>query len=101
MVKLKHHIFVCTSSRITGPQKGFCYQKDSLGIVQNFIEEVQERELEGEIMVTKTGCFALCEKGPIVVIYLEGIWYGSVSPDDVGEIMDALEEGETVNRLLI
>lgn len=102
MVKPKHHIFVCTSSRINGQQKGFCFQKESVDIVQNFMQEVEERELSGEVMVTNTGCLAICEKGPIVIVYPEGVWYGKVTADDVEEIMDKhIEGGEIVKRLEI
>ncbi len=100
MHKPKHHIFVCSSSRINGEQKGFCAQKKAVGIVSAFVEEIQERELEGDVMVTNTGCFGICSQGPIVVVYPEGIWYGDVSPDDVEEIMDShIEGGEIVKRL--
>lgn len=102
MVKPKYHIFVCSSSRINGQQKGFCLQKDSIQIINNFMEEIDERELSGEVIVTNTGCLAICDKGPIVIIYPEGIWYGSVTPDDVEEIMDLhIEGGEVVKRLEI
>ena len=99
MNKPDHHIFVCSSSRINGQQKGFCVSKSAVDIVSNFMEEVQDRGLE--IMVNNTGCFGICDKGPIVVIYPEGLWYGSVTPDDVTEIMDALEEGKILERLAI
>ncbi|MEW9122884.1 MAG: 2Fe-2S ferredoxin [Thermotaleaceae bacterium] len=102
MHKPKHHIFVCSSSRINGEQKGFCYQKGAVDIVNTFMEELQERELDGEVMVTNTGCFGICSKGPIVVVYPEGVWYGSVNADDVEEIMDShIENGEIVTRLEI
>ncbi len=102
MVKPKYHIFICSSSRINGQQKGFCVQKDSVGIIQNFMEEIDDRELSSEVMVTNTGCLAICDKGPVVIVYPEGVWYGSVTPDDVEEIMDShIEGGEPVERLLI
>ena len=102
MISPKHHIFVCASCRINGTQKGFCHSKDSVNILQRFIEEVDDRDLSGEVMITNTGCFSICDKGPIVVVYPEGTWYGSVTPDDVEEIMDRhIEGGEKVERLLI
>ena len=52
-------------------------------------------------MVTHMGCAGLCTMGPIVMIYPEQTWYGNVSIDDVEEIVDALEQGEKVERLEI
>ena len=102
MMSPKYHIFVCASCRINGTQKGFCHSKDSVSILQRFIEEVDDRDLSGEVMITNTGCFSICDKGPIVVVYPEGTWYGGVTADDVEDIMDThIEGGEKVERLLI
>ena len=98
MNKPKHHIFVCSSSRINGQQKGDCLEKGAVEIIQEFMEEIDDREMT-DTMLTNTGCMAICDKGPIVIVYPEGTWYGGVTPDDVEEIMDALEEGEPVERL--
>lgn len=102
MVKPKYHVFVCTSCRPNGTQKGFCHSKEAVSIVQRFIEEINERELSNEVLVTITGCFGICDKGPVVVIYPDGAWYGNVSAEDVTEIVEShLEEGIKVERLLI
>jgi (2Fe-2S) ferredoxin len=66
------------------------------------MEEIEERDLGGDVFVTNTGCFGICEKGPIVVVYPDNIWYGSVGSDDVSEIMDQhIEGGTVVERLVI
>jgi (2Fe-2S) ferredoxin len=102
MVNPKHHIFVCTSCRINGIQKGYCYSKDSVDIVQKFMEEIDERGISGDVMVTNTGCFGICNKGPIAVVYPEGVWYGEITPDDVEDIVEShIEGGEVVTRLQI
>jgi (2Fe-2S) ferredoxin len=101
MNKPEHHIFVCSSSRINGQQKGFCISKDSAAIVGKFMEEIADREQEGEVFVSNTGCLSMCNKGPVVVIYPQNTWYGGVTPDDVEEILDALESGEVVERLAL
>ncbi len=102
MQKPKYHVFVCTSSRVNGQMKGFCCSKDSVGIVQAFLEQIEEKDLSGEVMVTNTGCFGICSSGPIVVIYPEGVWYKEVTPEDVPEIVEAhLENGKKVERLEI
>ncbi|MBL4931569.1 MULTISPECIES: 2Fe-2S ferredoxin [Clostridium] len=102
MISPKYHIFVCASCRINGTQKGFCHSKDSVNVIQRFMEEVDERDLSSEVIITNTGCFAICDKGPIVVVYPEGTWYGGVTPDDVFDIMEEhIEGGQKVERLLI
>jgi (2Fe-2S) ferredoxin len=70
-------------------------------LVTMFTEAVMDRDLEGEVMVTATGCVGLCEKGPIVMIYPQQVWYGEVTEDDIDDILDALEEGTVVDRLSI
>ncbi|MCL5780798.1 ferredoxin [Desulforamulus profundi] len=102
MIKPKRHIFVCTSSRMNGQSKGFCQSKAGVEIVENFLEEIRDRDLGGEVFVSNTGCFSLCEKGPIVVVYPDNVWYGAVTPGDVEEIMDEhIEGGNVVKRLEI
>jgi (2Fe-2S) ferredoxin len=66
------------------------------------MEEIDERGLSGDVMVTNTGCFGICAKGPVVVVYPEGVWYGNVTADDVEEIVDThIEGGEILKRLQI
>lgn len=102
MVSPKYHILVCTSCRSNGVQKGFCHQKDSVKIAEKFIQEIEDRDLSGECMVTNTGCFGICSKGPIAVVYPEGIWYGSLTPDAVEKIVEQhIEGGQTVIEYLI
>jgi len=102
MVQPKYHVFICTSCRINGTQKGFCYQKDAVGIVQRFMEEVEERDLSSEVVINNTGCFGICEKGPVVVVYPEGVWYKNITPDDVTKIFDEhFENGVPVKEFMI
>jgi (2Fe-2S) ferredoxin len=102
MQKPTHHIFICTSSRPNGQQKGFCHTKTSVDVMTKFMEEIEERGIGGEVFLTNTGCFGICEKGPVVVVYPENTWYGSVTPNDVGDILDShIEGGTVVERLVI
>jgi (2Fe-2S) ferredoxin len=102
MVELKHHIFVCTSCRMNGMQKGLCYSKNSVDLAQRFIELIEEEDLSGEVMITNTGCFGICDKGPVVVIYPEGVWYGNITEEDVDTIVEEhIMNGIPVERLRI
>ena len=101
MNKPKQHIFVCTSSRMNGQQKGFCHSKDGVKIVAKFMEEIEERELGSEVFVSNTGCFGICEEGPIVVVYPDNVWYGAVKVSDVERIMDEHIEGKNIVQDLL
>jgi (2Fe-2S) ferredoxin len=95
MIAPEHHIFVCTSCRPDGTQKGFCANKGAQALVGKFMEEIEDRELSGEVMLTNTGCFGVCDKGSIAVVYPEGIWYGGLDDDAVEAIMEEHIEGGT------
>ncbi len=101
MEKPKHHIFVCASTRLNGTVQGVCQKKESHDILQTLVEEVNDRGIEDEVMVSQMGCVGLCSMGPVVMVYPDTIWYGNVTPDDVEEIVDALEAGEILERLTI
>lgn len=102
MITPEHHIFVCSSCRPDGTQQGFCASKGARSIIGTFMEEIEDRELSGEVMLTNTGCFGICEKGPIAVVYPEGIWYGSLDDDAVEKIMEEhIEGGVPVESLQI
>ena len=102
MVTPKYHIFVCTSCRTNGTQKGFCHTKDSVSVVNKFMEEIEDRDLSGDCMITNTGCFGICSRGPIAVIYPEGVWYGNLTAEAVEEIVEKhIEGGEIVTKYQI
>ncbi len=93
MEKPTHHILVCASFRVTGEPKGLCHKKGSTGFLQYIEEEVIDRELD--VLISTTGCLKQCEKGPVMVIYPEGYWYGGIdSEDKINEILDALKDRE-------
>ncbi|MFM2401952.1 MAG: hypothetical protein RI950_1469 [Bacteroidota bacterium] len=55
-----------------------------------------------KIRVQKSGCLDFCGKGPTMVVYPEGVFYGNVQVEDVAEITKShLIEDEIVTRLQI
>jgi (2Fe-2S) ferredoxin len=83
-------------------QKGFCHTKAGVEVLAKFTEEIADREIGGEVFVSNTGCFGICEKGPVVVVYPDNVWYGAVTADDVDEILDQhIEGGKAVERLML
>lgn len=100
MKKPEHHIFVCASFRTNGTLQGVCHKKGSLQLLSHLENEISEHGLS--IMLSSTGCLKACDKGPIMIIYPEGYWYGNiVSTEDVDTILDCLETGEIAKRYLI
>lgn len=100
MHKLKHHFFVCSSSRVNGEPKGTCHRKNASDLIQYLQTELTDRGFD-DVMVSNTGCLKLCEHGPVLVIYPEGHWYGPVDEAAIDRILDALENETTVPELLI
>ena len=89
----KHHVLVCGG---TG-----CTSNKSMEIIRVLNEEIAARGLENKVRVVMTGCFGLCAKGPIMVIYPEGTFYHSISAADVKEIVEThILGGKPVDRLL-
>lgn len=102
MVQLKYHVFICTSCRVNGQQKGLCFSKSSVDIVQRFMEAIEDNDLSSEVMVTNTGCFGICDKGPVAVVYPEGVWYGGLTEDSVEKIVEQhLLQGIEVEEYMI
>jgi len=65
-----------------------CLALGARKVIDAFREELDERGLAKKITLKETGCPGFCEKGPIVVIYPEGIHYEKVNPIDVPEILE-------------
>jgi NADH-quinone oxidoreductase subunit F len=66
-----------------------------------FEEEIRTQGLESKVDIRRTGCHGFCEKGPLVVIYPEGICYLQVKPEDVPEIVTETVVGkQVIERLL-
>jgi len=90
----RSHVLICNG---TG-----CTASKAPEIMARLEKELAAKGIEKEVKIVKTGCFGLCEKGPIMVIYPEGATYCHVTPDDVEEIVNEhLVKGRIVKRLLL
>ncbi|WP_338049909.1 NADH-quinone oxidoreductase subunit NuoF [Pumilibacter muris] len=90
---VRAHILVCGG---TG-----CTSGNSKKIVEELKAALIETGLDKEVKLIMTGCFGLCAKGPIVVVYPEGSFYQHVKPEDAREIVfEHIKGGKPVERLL-
>ena len=64
-------------------------------------DELAKHNLQDQVQVKLTGCHGFCEKGPIMVIHPEGIFYPQVTPEKVPEIVETTLVGrELVDKLI-
>ncbi len=78
-----------------------CHAYGCEKVTEAFTLEIKDTDLEDRLSVEKTGCHGFCERGPIVVIYPEGIFYQRVKIEDVEEIVSKTIMNNTViDRLL-
>jgi (2Fe-2S) ferredoxin len=83
------HIFVCTNDR--GGEKKSCADNESRLVRSKLKEAVNNRGWKGKVRVSQSGCMGLCAKGSNIMLYPQKIWFAGVLPEDVEEIMFALE----------
>ena len=78
-----------------------CKASRSLETIEAFEKHIAKNNMENELQVFSTGCFGFCEKGPIVKVMPDNVFYIHVEPEDVSEIFDEhLLKGNIVERLL-
>ncbi|MGE0614402.1 MAG: ferredoxin [Bacteriovoracia bacterium] len=99
----KAHVFVCMNERPPGHPRGCCKEKGAEALLKTFKEELAKRGVKGDVVrAQKAGCLEVCEAGPSVVVYPDGVWYGFVTPNDVAEIVEKhIVGGQPVDRLRI
>ena len=85
-MKYKKHVFICTNERNDG--RKCCGEAKGMELVNTFKELVKKHNLNTEIRAQRAGCFDVCNFGPAVVVYPEGIFYGNVHTEDVQEIFN-------------
>ena len=99
MEPFRFHIFVCTQQKPEGVPS--CPASGSFAVLGALDREIQARGLNHDAQLTTCGCMGLCDEGPVMVAYPEGVWYRRVQPSDVSEIVDThLRGGKAVDRLV-
>jgi (2Fe-2S) ferredoxin len=99
--KFDKHIFICMNQREAGHPRGCCDPTGQGELQRLFKTKLAQRGLKN-VRANKSGCLDQCELGPTVVVYPEAVWYGSVKPEDVDEIIDShIIGGKPVARLVI
>jgi (2Fe-2S) ferredoxin len=89
------HVFVCTGSYCSPDRRG----RELYALLASLLE--REGLLFGPSRVKRgeTPCLGVCEKGPIVVVYPDGVWYAGVTPPLLERIVsEHLKGGKVVEE---
>ena len=99
MQPYRYHVFVCDQQKPEGLP--CCAARGSHKLVDALRAEVAAQGLGDQVQITPCGSLGLCERGPNMVVYPEGVWYSGMSAADVPELVRShFRDGRPLERLV-
>jgi len=78
-----------------------CISSGGIKVKEEFDKQLKDNHLHKEISTVLTGCFGLCEKGPVVIIYPDQTFYSHVGQKDtVKDVTDIINEHVIKGRIV-
>jgi len=90
LTSAQRHVFLCIGPDCCATNVGL----ETWDVLKHWI-----KEMDLPVLRTKAACLRICQGGPWLLVYPEGIWYGGVTPERCERIVkEHLTDGRVVSE---
>ena len=89
----QRHAILCAGKK--------CEPAEDRAAIQYLKKRLADEGLEGAVRANRAGCLGVCEQGPIMVVYPEGLWYCRLNEENLDRVIEQhFKHGKPVDELI-
>jgi (2Fe-2S) ferredoxin len=94
----RRHVFLCVAGKCAPSARAL----QSWEYLKLRLRQLGLQDADGGVLRTKAECLRICARGPVAVVYPDGIWYRECTPANLERIItEHLVGGQPVAELVI